>query len=743
MRTLEVYFRLIDQATAPARRVQRAIEAIDRATRQVGVGARSYRALRQELGLSTGAARSLTYALAGVGYARGAVGGLSARFQELSRAAGGAVQQVFNLRNLLVAGAAGMALKVGIDVIAQKEAIMTAFRTLAPGQEQILFQSAIRFAAQTPFETQDVVQAYQQLLTAGFKPIEIPVVLAGVGDLAAMRGFSREVIDRVLLAFQQIRAKGRLQGEELMQLAEAGVPMGKVYEVLAQKIGKSVDEVRKLQEAGRISPDLGIWAVLEALRQTVSGGKLGSLMKQQSETVRGLLSTLRSRPFELLADVDTTPGVRSLKAFLKNLVAVTDTTTALGKRFKERIQAAFGGAFQALFGPLARATAPERLEASLDRLLRGLDDLGSYLTAARDYALQFGAGLGDALRLVREAWDKVKPFARWLTDLVSGLTDTDRAQTSVRTGAVRLAGALTGLMAVWRLLNLVTLGGAGALVRWGVIAATVVLPQVYRLTVALFRMGFAWLAGLGPIGWVIAGVVAVGAVLLWAWNRFSGFREGVRKVLSDIGAWFVALPERVATAFSAFWDWLTSLPSRVYQTLIGLKDAFAKAIADAIRAMPGGEVILRALGAVGAGVRWVGAQVRTGIERGMGVVSGWYQAARNRALGLVQGTQDALGVRSPSRVFEYLGRMSALGYERGLERALPRAIPAPALLVGAIGLSGPQVAAPALPSPPPTAQMVLHLHEGAIRVEAAGDAHEIARAIREELVRLAMEVGHV
>ncbi len=224
------------------------------------------------------AARSLSLALAGVGAARGGFAALASGAARARAEMAALSSSVFNLRNLLIAGAAGYGTKLVLDAASFKENTLIAFETLLGSREEAerMMREAVRFAAGTPFETRDVVDAYQRLLTAGFKPVEIPVVLRGVGDLAAMKGFSKETIDRVLLAFQQIRAKGRLQGEELLQLAEAGVPLGRVYEVLGRRLGVTAEQARKLQEAGRISADLGIVAVMEALRDSVSGGELGS-----------------------------------------------------------------------------------------------------------------------------------------------------------------------------------------------------------------------------------------------------------------------------------------------------------------------------------------------------------------------------------------------------------------------------------------------------------------------------------
>lgn len=724
---LEFYFRLIDQATAPARRVTRSLEMVSRAAKGVERPAVAYRFFRQELGLSTGAARTLTSALYAVSAARSGLGGVVARFHELRDAARVASGQVMNLRNILIAGAAGYTIKLGLDIAAQKETLMTAFRVLAPGQERILLKQAVQFAAATPFETGDVIDAYQRLLTAGFKPVEIPVVLAGVGDLAALKGFDKGVIDRVLYAIQQIRAKGRLQGEELMQLAEAGVPLGKVYEVLGQRLGQSVEQVQKLQEAGRISPDVGIWAVLEALRTTVSGGKLGNLMQQQSRTVRGMISTLRSRPFELLMDVDTTPGFASVRRFLSNLVDATDTASATGRRLKRRLEAAFSGLLSAIFGPLARSTEPRDLEKVFDRLLDGMDRMALYIQRVRSLVVDFARGIGDAIRTVwgiaRAVWGAIAPVLNW----VAGLRRAQSAHAGVSASGARLIGLLFGLVAATRVLNLLTLGLVGNLGRLALAMGTRLAPAVSRLGFSLLRLGAAWLVGLGPVGWAILGVSAIGTALAWLWARSERFRNSVLGLWQSVSAFGASAVNAVASWVGGVVDRVRSLPAQLAE---------------------------------------LGRQAWTGFVQGLQGAAAqlWGNVTRTLTAPL-DWIKDRLGIRSPSRVFEYLGRMTASGFAQGIRRATPLAV---ASLAGLAQFeppvlqpvwtqpvwTQPVLAQPEVPMPPAPRIPALRspdqgrgvsvvLQPGAIVVRADGDPAAIAKAVREELVRLAMEVGHV
>lgn len=76
-------------------------------------------------------------------------------------------------------------------------------------------------------------------------------------------GLSTEEYGRALLAVSQIALKGRVQQEELLQLAEAGVP---VYRALSQTLGVTTAELTKMLEQGQVSAT-SLRGMFQVLRQ--------------------------------------------------------------------------------------------------------------------------------------------------------------------------------------------------------------------------------------------------------------------------------------------------------------------------------------------------------------------------------------------------------------------------------------------------------------------------------------------
>jgi tape measure domain-containing protein len=115
-------------------------------------------------------------------------------------------------------------------------------------------------------------------------------------------------------AYGQVQAKGRLQGEELLQFQERGVAL---QEVLRKEYGLSGAEFQKALEGGKISAE----AVEFALKKlTDSGGKYANGAIAQSDTLSGRLSTLQDS-IQMLAQEVGSALTPAFKGFLNFAIA--------------------------------------------------------------------------------------------------------------------------------------------------------------------------------------------------------------------------------------------------------------------------------------------------------------------------------------------------------------------------------------------------------------------------------------
>jgi tape measure domain-containing protein len=677
MKALNFVFRLMDRASGPAKQIGMSVEGVDRRLTSLGrQSTMTERALSRGLSLPQAHARALALSLRAVGVASRALDTARLRAERLRLSLQhirGVAGMIFSLPTLIMGGALGIAGGMAIQSASFKENTLTAFEVMLDSAKEAerIFAEAIDFASRTPFSTRQVTGAYQQLLAFRFDPIEVPIVLAAVGDLAALKGFDPQVIQRVTMALGQIKSKGRLQGEEMLQLAESGVSTGLVYEILAEKLNTTTDAVRKLQEAGNISADLGLPAILEAIRRSVSGGELGGLMARQSQTLAGLASTAASRPFELTMDLDESDAFASLKKILRNFNVITDDTNAVGKKFKRIVEETFGSVLETVFAPLESATNPAKVSRNLD----------GWISAGERFKVW---------------WEStIPPLVARMRELFRGVGETTRILRGdfrvLGGGFWQLIGNVLGVVGAFKLLNLLTLGLSGGMVRLALTGVKGLLFWLGRLAwrliwinglmktalvmdivtdprgilpallaklkavgaaalaagrqaiVAGFMMARAWLVALGPIGWIILAITAIVGAAVWAYHRFEWFRNGVNAVWDGIKVAALAAWRGIRTAIDEFLEWITGVPDRIMAVFAGLPDRMLEMGRNLGRSITDG---------INSGIQSAG--------QGLANAGNWLL---DNTVGRFQRDIDA---HSPSRVFAKLGLAIPQGIERGI-----------------------------------------------------------------------------
>lgn len=313
--------------------------------------------------------------------------GASDAFAGWGMSALGAVKDV----GLAVVGMAAAGGKFALESFAFKENTMAAFKTMLKSDEAArrVMNSAIQFAAETPFSTEEVVSSYQKLLTAGFKEVDLKKIMMNVGDVGA--AFGPDAMASTIRAFAQIKAKGKFQGEEMMQLAEAGVSTGAVYDALGKKFGKTRDQIQKMISAGKIGANEGIDAVMQSITDGISGGKSGSLMAAKANTISGLMSTLSSKPFEFMIALDEQSMLKPIKEFITTLTAVLSPETDTGKRIVAILQTV-GDAVSSIFGGTGDADA---MAKAIGKVLDVVEPLTKMLIGfGTGFFTSMGKGLG-------------------------------------------------------------------------------------------------------------------------------------------------------------------------------------------------------------------------------------------------------------------------------------------------------------------------------------------------------------
>jgi tape measure domain-containing protein len=397
-----------------------------------------------------------------------------------------------------------------------------------------LYEEAVAFADVTPFETADVISGYQKLLAAGFKADELKSVMTSIGDMAASKGMDKSIIDRLILVMGQIKGKGRLQGEELTQLAEMGLSSSAVLDTIGGKMGKTREEVEKLMSAGKISSEVAIPALLE----TVSG-KFGGTMELQSKALSGLVSTLVSRPFALFNDALKTSAeagtglsrfVDQVKKGVEALGEFLNSKSATGKEVVSIING-IGGALSAV---------AEMLRGFGTGVLQGLAE-GWKEAAGGDAMERFqkldSKALAEGLREVGHA---IGYAAAGMVAMVAAIGSVEAASKRYSSELQVLKWAAIGIGAV---ASIIVAAVGIALAGLGAVAAIAVATLVFPLSMGVIIIGACAAALYG----VVRAVIWFGEVV---WAALDGLADALDELLGSFEG-LGALGETAVSALSS------------------------------------------------------------------------------------------------------------------------------------------------------------------------------------------------
>ena len=179
-------------------------------------------------------------------------------------------------------------------------------------------------AAQSPFELTDTVTGARRLLAMGTAAKDVIPTLRSISNAVSASAGGAEGLQRVTLAIGQMGAKGKVTGDEMRQLTEAGV---NAWKYIADSMHKSVPEIMKLAEKGAIDSKTGIAAILKGFDTEFAGS-----MEAQSKTFLGQLSMLKDGAARTLAEVGTVL-IPSAKSMLAAVQPILDTVLELAKAF--------------------------------------------------------------------------------------------------------------------------------------------------------------------------------------------------------------------------------------------------------------------------------------------------------------------------------------------------------------------------------------------------------------------------
>ena len=184
--------------------------------------------------------------------------------------------------------------KTVVDVRGEIEALEKSFVVLAGHKGIPLFNEIRAFATDTTFQLGDLAKGAQTLMAFNIEADRVMPILRQIGDISMG---NVDKFNSLILAFAQMSSTGKLMGQDLLQMINAGF---NPLTIISEKTGKSIAQLKKEMEQGGITADMVADAFESA---TAAGGKFNGMLEDQSKGIKGMKSNLEGAWEEALNSI--------------------------------------------------------------------------------------------------------------------------------------------------------------------------------------------------------------------------------------------------------------------------------------------------------------------------------------------------------------------------------------------------------------------------------------------------------
>lgn len=474
---------LIDKVSGPARKMKGQLAGLSKAFRDVNKNAK-----RDEMGRF-------------VGRSGGLLNKLEGSFKGAGKKLGDAVEMgVGKLKEgLLIGGLVAGAVAAGIGALTVKMADFAqvsrlGYQSVAKhgASAEKLFAHSRQLAQDLGLDVMNTSKTFTKFLALQFDPKMATDLIKMGSDLRAF-GATGEEVERIFAQLGQVQAKGKLQGEELIVLAENGVSTQLVYEQLGKQLGKTKDEILKMQQAGKLTSEMAFPAIMQAVMKKTGASEVGQVGKKIAEsTLGGLAGQLKAQVQNAFIDIGTaaTPAIM--------------------------------GAFKPIKDELGQLFASPALR---EGIVVAFETVGQLLREAIPFVKEFVGSLGQGFM---EAWPAMQGAIDILFDGFGGKQDW--------MGTVKELGKSLGQIAALGVLVATVFGG-------------MLVAGIQMVSAAVQIAGYMWEGLIKGIGATVFAIDDFFANVAAKWRAFdfmalatslidglvNGIRAGVGRVIGAVG----------------------------------------------------------------------------------------------------------------------------------------------------------------------------------------------------------------
>lgn len=510
-----------------------------------------------------------------------------------------------------IAVVAGMAIQGGIDRalnIDNARKKLAGFGHDAQDIESIM-DSATQSVRGTAFGLGDAATAAATLSAAGIKSGEdMTNTLKSVANVTAASG---RAFNDVGVIFSSVASRGKLMGDDMMQLSSSGVP---VLQLLGTYLGKTSKEVSEMVSKGQID----FHTFSEAMRVGLGEAALSS-----GNTLAGSFANVRAALSRLTAPIFTQAIQVLVEAFKQAAPAID----AMGKQL---------GNIPTFVAPIAAAFSAMAL-SGLAPVIANIPVLGAMLGPLSGLLSALGGPVGIAIAAFAGLVAVSPPLQEALGNLMGALGELGNALGPIFGAAIdAIVPVLNSIVEV--------LGGAFAVVVNG--AADIIKQLADAITNLSTGGGFdAWLQSMQPVADFVMSILqpaldglSTGAGLIV--EAFSGFGEAVggmiatqmqmAEQLQEIFAPFIATIQPLIDVYLQNLGVALTTIATIVSTIFGAAFEVAAAIVSA------------AMNVIAGVITTVTGIIQTVVGVFVGIFTGNWQMAANGAQTVFQGMSNII-----------------------------------------------------------------------------------------------------
>lgn len=529
------------------------------------------------------------------------VEGIGSRFKNLAKTIAGLaiVKKVADITTSIV--------KMGIEGNASLETSITSWTTLLGTQEQAkqMMDDITNYAASTPFSKVGVDEMAKQLSNAGFAGEDLFNQLTKFGNMGSAFGIQEDSLKEMVRQYSQVQMAQVAYTEDLNILQDRGIP---IYKGLAEVMGVTVAEVKKMAGEGKITADI----YNEAINSIASNTE--GAMEAQSKTFSGLMSTLQ----------DVTSNI------------VTKIVEPLFNKVNELLNIAM---------PI------------LDSFNSKLNEGQSFWTALKETVDEFLPSLNPVMEIMENLGEAITTGLGWIMDNGEALIGIVISLGTAML-VLNVANMIQGMVEAYKAWKIATEGMTIA--QW--LMNTALLANPIGLVVGAIAGLIVWLVYLWNTNDGFRDAVTS------AWNKILEVGKNVWNWISNF--FTVSIPNAINTAINFFSQLPTKIGTFLSNSITKMsqfvRDLGSKGLEAAKNLISN---ITSGLSGLPSKMFEIGKNIIQGMINGVkNMASKVVDSVKGVVNNAISGAKKLLGIHSPSRVFMEIGEYTSEGMAIGIEQ---------------------------------------------------------------------------